>query len=325
MQSKSVFEIFSNATTTFGRSFWSLMTTYWFALTLIVAVSWLIGQFYSLPWNIKNPLETIQLLPIMSPRAYTILGILGYIVGYVFSVWQVLIVKNNLFDLNNSVSTSFKESVPKTILITFCTLIIGIILFPTVFVIKQLFPFGLNLLPLVILLFAPIIIIFYLGLILEEGKLKDVIVQSLGSALTGYFKTLAALIIFVIGEILIAFILFGLFFLFRVVTLFMSFSVILLLITIPIMYVVLQSFAVVYFVETYYAVAVDYEARLTRPKKKKEEPKPKEEKKEKKEDADFLKGMRLLGEDLPAATDKGTDDKKTTETKENKDKKKPSK
>ena len=300
MQSKSVFEIFSNSTVTFGRSFWGLMTTYWFALTLVVLVSWGIGQYYELPWDIKNPFETIRLLPIMAPNAYTVLGILAYVVGYVFSVWQVLIVKNNLFDLKNSISMSFKESIPKTILITFCSLVIIMIAFPAIFLVKQLFPMGLHFIPFIILFLMPVISIFYLGLILGEGKLKDVIASSISIALTGYVKTLFAMIILGIAEVLIALLLFGMFFFLRIVTVFMSLSIILLIIAIPVMYVILQSFAVVYFVEIYYAIAVEYEYKLEHPKRKKkddEEQKPKAPQKEEPKEEDFLKGMHLLGEE----------------------------
>lgn len=320
MQEGSVFKIFSNSTVTFRKSFWGLLATYWFALLALVIVSLVVGKCYSIPWNLKNPLETIRLLQVMSTTAYAILGLLFYIGGFVFTIWQVLIIKNNLFDGESRLFPTFKESIGKAILISFCTLILLAIFVPLGLFIKEMFPVGLKFTPIIMLFFTPIFLIFYMGLILQEGKLKEVISFSFKAALYGYFNTLVAILIFILAETLVGLLLVGLFFFLRLAIIFTALSLFLIIIALPLMYLVLQCFAMVFYVETYYSVAVGYENMLEAAKAKKIAAEDKKEKQAKKEvetaendtqEKDVLADMHLLGEETkPTSADDSADNNK---------------
>lgn len=259
MRKNSILEIFSNSTITFRNSFWGLLATYWFALVVFCLISWIIGKYYSIPWDVTRPWETLIVLPLFSVKLSVILGLLFYLGGFILSIWQILVVKNNLFYGESRLTESFKKAFPKTILIIFCTLIISVFFIPVIYLLKDILPAYMRLFPVIMLFFIPPFIIFYFGLILEEGRLKDVVFNSFVLAISSYFKTLFALLMFIIAEILFGIIFGALFFLLKMTVIFLSVLAFIILVGVPIMYIILHGFSVVYFVETYYAFAIDRE------------------------------------------------------------------
>lgn len=259
MRKNSILEIFSNSTITFRNSFWGLLATYWFALVVFCLISWIIGKYYAIPWDLTHPWETLSVLPLFSVKLSVILGLLFYLGGFILSVWQILVVKNNLFYGENRLVESLKQAFSKTILIIFCTLIISVFFIPVIYLLKDVLHVYIRFFPVIMLFCIPPFIIFYFGLILEEGKLKDIVFNSFVLAISSYFKTLFALLMFIIAEILLGIIFWVLFSLLKMTVVFLSVLVFIIMVCGPVMYIILHGFSVVYFVETYYAFAIDRE------------------------------------------------------------------
>lgn len=309
---KSVLAIFSDSTITFRKSFWGLIATYWVAFLLLFAVSWVIGRYYALPWSPTEPWETLRLLPTMSYTAYVLFGLLLYFSSFVFSIWQVLVIKNNLFYDKSNLSSTFKEACLKTISVIFSSIILAIFFIPLLYLLVKMFHPYPKVLFVAILLFMPFFLIFYLGLILQEGRLKEVLSFSIRAALYGYLKTLCALVIFVIAEVLLMIICVVIFTILRMTILLLALSFFIILVSIPLMYVCLNCFAIVYFVETYYSVAIEYENRLEKIKINKNTPKATDtaDAKDATEE-DIFKDIRPLGEEPQPPQVKDTNEDKT--------------
>ena len=266
----SVLEVFANSTRTFKNSFYGLLITYIIGFIFAGSLTWAISAYYAIPWDFMHPEETIRLLPMLSPQAYRAIQILFVFCGFIFPIWQILIVKNNLFYSENRLWASLGHAFSKAILVVFGTFLLALFFVPLGYWVLTRYPEYGFYLPIVALCLTPFFINFYYGLILQEGTLPTVLRFSFGAAISGYIKTILAFVIFAIAEGLFTFLLFILFLVIQLITKFLFLPTFIIILTLLIIYIVLQGFTVVYFVEVCYAVSTEYESAQEKIRIKKE-------------------------------------------------------
>lgn len=270
----SVFEVFANSTRTFRNSFRGLVFTYLIGFILFGVITWAIGAYYAIPWDLKRPWETINILPYLSMQAYIALYVVFAFFLFIFPIWQILIVKNNLFHGENRIWEALEHSVPKAILVVFGTLFLALFIGPIYYLVMTKYPAYMPYLPLGMAILTPFFVNFYFSLILQEGTMFKVFRFSLGAAVTGYFKTIISFVIYAVAEALFIFLLVILFLAVQLVVKFLMLPVFVLIVLLLLMYIFVQGFTIAYFVETCYAVSVEYESaqediRIKRDKKRK--------------------------------------------------------
>ena len=247
-QKKSFSEILGNTVSTFKSSFWGILATYWFVLAAGFAAYFIMEKIFHIPMqqflNSKN-------IKLTSPLSIVLHTLFIY-AGILFSTWQILIIKNNIFSGKSNLLQAFKKALSKSlrvclILIVFLPLFIFI-----AFWAKEASPLCFNLLPFLTIPLLPLSMLF-VGIILEDGKFKDILAHSFGICFTYYFKIFGFLLLLFI-LIIVGFIAIGLLFIVLKFLIVFMFVIIILSILINIM---LNPFISCFFVEFYLDLATE--------------------------------------------------------------------
>ena len=238
---KSINELIGDSFATLKESFWGLCATFcvliFFAIVLV---------FLSKALNI--PLKDMQHNPgNLGPMAILI-NLFFALISLVLYIWQILIIKNNIFTATSQFGDALKAAfvkTPKVILV----------------MVPMVVLFILILLPLITFLSYPFFIMIPLGIILQDTNLKSSLVNAFNTTITYYFQILLRLLALVLLYILlmIPLIILGIVFGFTILRgpLFLFIAVAFLL-----LYVFMYAFTFCYFVEMYLDLATEEQSDL---------------------------------------------------------------
>ena len=203
---KSFLKILGLAVSTFKSSFWGIILTYCFSVPIAFIFIYIITHIFHIPLGHSAHISnSLHLSPSMAVLAITI-TILFIYGGILLQTWQTLVIKNNMFTGLNNLAEAFKKSFLKSLKV--CLLLI---IFTPAFVwinilAVKVFPACINFLSLLFIPFLPLIMIF-LGIVLQDVKFTNALINSAALCITYYFRilgyTILILILPIIATILI--------------------------------------------------------------------------------------------------------------------------
>lgn len=310
MRRKSMYKIVADTIGTFKRSFEGIVFTYLIIAGIFSLISWFLNKYLGIGLQDLKPF-------IVLPTKISILYVLVLLyIPIVLKIWQILVIKNNLFEGENRFDKAFDAAVLKSLLVicfTFPTLIFFALL---TYLFVKVIPAYLPVLPFIMLVLLPIFIVFFMGLILEEGKIKSIIKKSYRAATFHYIRSLIALVVLAVLVTLFVLVYTSLTFTFLGLGILGSVLVLLSYIFQALMYVAIDGFIMCYFVEVFYAFAVEDEEKFdinTKAKENKKEKTP-ENNIEETSSEDQLKGVYMLGSSpTPQQTESKTENPDKTE------------
>lgn len=310
MHRKSMYKIVLDTIGTFKRSFEGIVFTYLIIAGIFFLISWFLNKYFSIGLQDLKPF-------IVLPTKISILYVLVLLyIPIVLKIWQILVIKNNLFEGENRFDKAFDAAVLKSLLVicfTFPTLIFFALL---TYLFVKVIPSYLPVLPFIMLVLWPIFIVFFMGLILEEGKIKIVIKKSFRAATFHYIRALISLIVLVVLVTMFVLIYTSLTVTFFGLGILASALWLLIPALQALMYIAIDGFIMCYFIEVFYAFAVEDEEKFDINASAKEDKKKKtpENNTEETSSEDQLKGVYMLGSSpTPQQTESKTENPDKTE------------
>ena len=182
MQSKKSFlEIIYSAISTFRSSFWEIILTYCFSLPFFAVI------YYVL--HLLQPNKSTNMSP-----AVIILMIPLFYGAILLQTWQILIIKDHIFKGVTNLLKTFKKSLLKSLQVCLIVVLFLFILAAAAFILARAFPSCINILPFLCIPLVPFVISF-LGIVLQDGKFINILINSLGICVINYFRILEYMLI----------------------------------------------------------------------------------------------------------------------------------
>lgn len=251
---KSFLEILSSTISTFISSFWGIMGTWCFAIVATVAIHWIVAHIFNIPVNTFDK-NSFRNLPLTTP--VIILAIFNICLTVLLFIWQVLVIKNNIFIGVSDLFPALKKACSKSLKVfAILAILFTIFIIVGMLVVKtfSLHPSGIKIITAVLgLLFAPLVML-PVGVILHDTKFVNAITKAFGICFSHYFRILGFFILFFVMYLILIALIMIIFFIFK-------FLLILLFVVIMILamlfYFTVYSFYTCFFVELYLDLATN--------------------------------------------------------------------
>ena len=189
---KSFLEILRRAISTFKSAFWGIVLTYCFAIPVLGSIHYILQSFLS---NQRGQISTLTII-------LSILLLIPYIYGGILlQTWQTLIIKSNMFTGLNNLPESFKKSLLKALQICGILIVLIPIFAFIAFMFAKGFPSCIKIMPLLFIPLLPLTL-FFTGIVLQESKFINALINAAGICFTYYFKILGYTILLMIVPII---------------------------------------------------------------------------------------------------------------------------
>lgn len=295
MKRKSISKIISDAFATSRNSFKGVFATYMFVLGAFWLVSWTLYKYYFINIGDYQPFFNMSVKASLIYIAATVYGCVW------FQVWQVLVIRNNLFYGESRLKQSFLQAAIKSLSVICFSVLQFILLALFVYLCIRVFPSYIVSLPFMLLMLMPLSVVFFIGLIVQEDKFLRVLKVSFRAALLHYIRTLVLSVVFVIIAIIfMSMIAIFLSFVLNL-TVFLpvrlyAFNHVFRIVMIGLCYIAFYNFSMSYFVEVFYAFAVEDEMKYDSGKMEYEKDKERDYNVKQTLESDVPQGMVALGE-----------------------------
>ena len=252
MRKKNVIELANAALETFRASIWGIVATYWFFVVFIGIFSYISVKVFGIHYQVYYQ-RSIYLGP-----TKTALSIFFYLVGFLFVVWQILVIKSNTLNGVNELANSFKKAIPKTLKVLPITLLLTALFTIILFPLMRIPQYGILIFQIASWLVSPFILMVFMGIILQDTPLKFTLKTAFATAWKHYFKIIARLLMLFLLYLLVVGPLGFIAFVFALTILGRAMFIIIGLISV-IFAVIINCFTLSYFTEMYMDLAAEKE------------------------------------------------------------------